>query len=231
MAHKEFFKQHDDEYQRILAESWTKANVDRLFPKSGIHYRYSNARISDLHENDEKQQQIKQELQRYVENFRDRSANWLLFLGKKGTGKTYAACAVCNELMENGIGVKYVSLPKLLMDIKNGYSSKTNVLEEYLNIPFLVIDELATKGLSDDEYRNLFVLVDERYAEEYATVFISNTEKISVLGESILDRILELVQTMSFNNTSLRQDRSLSNLFFISDQVNKNNKNNSTETR
>lgn len=181
-------------------------NLERLYPDSGVKYRYSDALLETFRAETPEQERLKAFIAGFIATF-GRSSDWFLFLGKRGTGKTHAACTICNELMADGKHVKYSSLPRLLADIKGGYGKGENKLGELIDAPLLVIDELGVIKLSEDDYRNLFILLDERYMEERATILISNAENLDFLGEAILDRLTETAKTIRFEGEGRRAKR------------------------
>ena len=147
---------------------------------------------------------LKAKIQDYVSRFTSLDDKWFVFLGSRGTGKTYAASVIANELLKAGYRVRYTSLPRLLSDIKRGYSNKNDVTEALIKADYLVIDEFGASKLSDDDYRNLFILIDSRYADGRATVVISNANDLNFLGEALVDRFVEVAEVILFQGESLR---------------------------
>lgn len=83
--------------------------IDRMLKKSGVGPRFREKRLEDL-----KDSQALQDLcRKYCDNWQEHAAKgWGLYLwGNIGAGKTHAATAVCNSLIEDHlVQVLFVNL-------------------------------------------------------------------------------------------------------------------------
>ena len=111
--------------------------------------------------------------------------NHSLFLtGPVGTGKTWAACCIGNELLEKGRAVKFVSAADLLLQIRDSFSyesgSELQVLQPLFRVEFLLLDELGDVCLdrdptaSDFAASRLLLLLDNRFRYDRVTLITSN---------------------------------------------------------
>lgn len=206
---EKFFIIPEDYGSEALAESRRKREFDRLYPESGVKYRYSAAFLSSFSADTAEQKKLKSLVEKFLREFLEsethRGMEWLVLLGRRGTGKTYAACTICNELSSMGHAAQYIALPRLLSEIKQGYGKGENRLNDFINVPFLALDELGVIRLSEDDYRNLLILLDERYAEELPTVLISNSPGLDFLGEALIDRLSEIAKIITLEGESRRR--------------------------
>lgn len=123
----------------------------------------------------------------------------VMLLGATGSGKTYLACAFGMAAVRNFLTVKYVRLPKLLVELSiarnNGTFPKT--IQQYKKPALLIIDEWLLYPLKEIEARDLLEIAEARYRKA-STIFCSQfdipgwREKIGdpILADAICDRIV-----------------------------------------
>lgn len=118
----------------------------------------------------------------------------------KGSGKTFLASCICNELMnKKAIRTRFVSASELI-DISQ--SADKNANDEYKRNPmkllheckFLVIDDLGQKNLGGEWLEDiLFKLLDDRMVNSRMTMVTSNLAIQELpFNERITDRINKL---------------------------------------
>ena len=99
----------------------------------------------------------------------------LYFYGGLGTGKTYLASAICNDLPRNGYKVAFVNYPKLCSDIRNNvteYDYVDSRMRKLRSAKILVIDDIGAESVTayirDDI---LFPILDYRMEHGQRTIF------------------------------------------------------------
>lgn len=99
----------------------------------------------------------------YAENFEQlKSENkGLMFMGTVGTGKTFAACCIANELIERGYDVWLTTMLPLLRSAGN-FSVCDSVFERVQKVDLLVLDDFGTTKNSERNLELLFEIVDTR---------------------------------------------------------------------
>jgi DNA replication protein DnaC len=118
----------------------------------------------------------------------------------KGSGKTFLASCICNELMaKNPMRTKFVSATNLLNIAKSADSTSYNEYERdpiklLCNCKLLVLDDLGQKN-TGAEWMNdiLFRIFDERYQKKLVTIVTSNIKLNSLdLDDRVVDRIYSM---------------------------------------
>jgi len=147
----------------------------------------------------------------------------LYFYGGLGTGKTYLASAMCNDLARKGYKVAFVNYPRLCSDIRNNvteYDYVDSKLRKLRRAQVLVIDDIGAESVTNyirDDI--LFPILDYRMEHKLRTIFTSNCDlnslekrmTISKSGEEdvikalrIIERIKTLCDVVAVTGTSRR---------------------------
>ena len=96
----------------------------------------------------------------------------LLLWGNVGTGKTFAAHCVCNELLQRDepVSVFITSLSRVL----NSGWDKSDTVTRIRDAPLVVFDDLGAERSSEYALENVFMMVDERYRARKPTIVTTN---------------------------------------------------------
>ena len=159
----------------------------------------------------------------YVRNFdeiKNSKNNSIAFLGQVGAGKTHLSIAIANELMNKGIGVRYMQYREGITKIKqvvNEEYSYAKEINKYKNATVLIIDDLYKSAtyrnrtgieyLNDADERAMFEIINHRYLIQ-APIIVSSEfciERLLNLDEGLNSRILDMCQghIMEFNGQEL----------------------------
>lgn len=174
-----------DERNRVNSRLWagiSKRNLDKTF--------------DDYICESPEQHKNKLKCQEYANNFpTDKS---LLMLGSVGTGKTLLACAMIDVLVDN-YKCKLTRLIDITRHLKSTWSHDSDedeqrVINAYLGLDLLIIDEVGAQFGSDTEKLFIFDIIDGRYQDMKPTILISNLDiegVKSVIGDRCVDRLRE----------------------------------------
>lgn len=171
------------ETQEIVAPKniVTLEEVERRKDRSGIPAEYSKKSTKDfdftLYNADMSLQ--KGCINDYILNYDKRyllSGNGLYIYSKEqGTGKTFLACVIGNELMSRyAKNVKFVTAQDYIEMQREKKSEQINVLK---NCGILILDDLGSEstGKKDDWTKNvIYRLVDWRVTNHLSTIYTSN---------------------------------------------------------
>lgn len=151
---------------------------------------------------------------RYVDGFSEmvEKNQGLLFYGDVGTGKSYAAACIANELMDKKIPVVMTSFVKILELIQN---SKGGEEEQYIRrmnrAKLLIVDDLGAERSTDFALEKVYNIVDSRYRAKLPMVLTTNLslrdmqECKDIRYSRIYDRIFEVCYPMEFTGPSWRK--------------------------
>ncbi|MCD6454308.1 MAG: ATP-binding protein [Candidatus Aminicenantes bacterium] len=148
-------------------------------------------------------------VQRYAEDY-PAVEGGLLIMGPSGTGKTHLAVALCKKLIEEKeVDCLFVDFREALREYSVVQQGEKR--EEYLNylssVELLVIDDFASRSMSDWEEDFIFRLVNRRYLDNrhlvLTTVFRGKTleEKI---GYRLRSRLYEMCREINIEAVDYR---------------------------
>jgi len=142
-----------------------------------------------------------------------------LFLhGPPGTGKTLLGCILLNELMlHRGRPGRFVSLTRgYFQRLRDTFSEDSEqhgqayqILEELVQVPYVVLDDLGIQRGTEWEEEVLYDLVDGRYSEERFTIVTTNQplEEIQRISRGrIYSRLVEMCHLIEMEGPDWRKE-------------------------
>ncbi len=198
--------------ERRLAYEEEQRKIDNLKQLSLIDAKSKNVRFFTYQVNEENAK-VFGIAKRYVENFPEmyRQNQGMLFWGDVGTGKSYTAAAIANELMERLHPVIMTSFVKLLQDMQ-GFDSDDGAYMNRLNMAkLLIIDDLGAERGTDFALEKVYDIIDSRYRSGKPAIFTTNLtmkqmkECTDIRYNRIYDRIFEMCYPVKFDGLSWRK--------------------------
>ncbi len=141
----------------------------------------------------------------------------LMLVGPVGTGKSFYAGAIMNELMDRGVSCVMVSAPQLVNLAMNGQSAE--LMRELDRFSLVILDDLGAERETDFSLEQLELFADARYVSGRPLIVTTNLTKAELDDRSdrrrvrILDRVREMacvpvVLTGESRRASAAQDKS-----------------------
>ena len=174
--------------------------------------RFRNFRVDDGNRD------IAQIMQKYVLQFDTMLSRnqGLLFYGDVGTGKSYAAAAIANELLYREVPIIMTSFVKILNEIMK-FDKESSVYVEQLNAAdLLVVDDLGVERGTDFSLEKVYDIVDSRYRSGKPMIVTTNVDVgqmkncTDIRYSRIYDRIFEMCYPVRFSGTAWRKKKSVS---------------------
>lgn len=155
---------------------------------------------------------ITQTCRRYVDKWGEiREKNiGLLFYGGVGTGKTFHAVAIANELISRGVGAYVVTGNEILLELGSTFD-KRQYVKRITSYPLLVIDDLGAERATDYGISEIHNVIDERWLSGKPLIVTTNVpiEQIKnpadIRAQRIYDRVLQMCHPVKFDGISQRR--------------------------
>ena len=149
---------------------------------------------------------------RYVEKFDELYANGqgLLLYGPVGTGKSYTAAVIANELMNRKHSAIMTSFIKLLQNVSS-FSGDEERIARLNRAKLLIIDDLGAERSTDTALEKVYNIIDSRYRSGKPLILTTNLSMSQIKGETdiryvrIYDRILEMCYPLKLEGLSWRK--------------------------
>jgi DNA replication protein DnaC len=129
-----------------------------------------------------------------AKHFAENPADWVLFTGTYGCGKTHLAAAIANYRVEQGHSALFIVVPDLLDHLRAAFSPNAQTsydkrFEEVRNTPLLVLDDMGTHSATPWAEEKLYQLFNHRYNARLPTIItmVDTAELHARLKSRVLD--------------------------------------------
>ncbi|WP_457639407.1 ATP-binding protein [Persephonella sp.] len=174
-----------------------KEITENIFQRMNIPRRYRDKELSNF-EPDESAGHpfVLMRIEDYINSDRYTEGKGLFIVGPPGVGKTHLAVSILKEFFRRrGIVGLFYDTRTLLFRLKSsfdGSASAREILEEVVEAPILVLDDLGSERLSDWARDILHYIIINRYNDLKPMVITSNIElKSKKIDGDILENTLE----------------------------------------
>lgn len=153
----------------------------------------------------------------YAKNFEQMKEDnvGLLFYGDVGSGKTYLAYSIANELIEREqVKVKIMNLSQVINQIqKSAFKLDSNeIIDNLSNIPLLILDDLGIERDTSYAREQVYNIINSRYLKGRPTIFTTNLSleiiqnpNIDLEYQRIYSRILEMTIPVKVTGEDFRR--------------------------
>ncbi|QPT15214.1 ATP-binding protein [Serratia rubidaea] len=187
------------EQEKISAEQVTKENaaarLRNVLGRSGICELHQSCTFDNYKVECEGQANAVSKARAYADDFGTGFTSFI-FSGSYGTGKNHMAAAIGNHLLNRGRSVLVVTVPDLMLKIRDSYgdgeTSEARLMKDLFDVDLLIIDEVGVQRENRHEFIVLNQIVDRRLAGMKPVGMLTNLnqgELTRVLGERIMDRM------------------------------------------
>lgn len=172
----------------------------------------------DTYEQTVENQKVLELSKRYVARFdlMYQKGQGILFWGDVGTGKSYTAAAIANELIQRNVSVIMTSFIKLLASTKRFELEDDDLLERLNRAKLLIIDDLGAERGTDYALEKVYDIVDSRYRTGKPMILTTNLDFADMKRCSdirynrIYDRIFEMCYPVKMEGMSWRKKGAVS---------------------
>lgn len=109
----------------------------------------------------------------------DKGLKWVTYISASGYGKTHLAVGICRKWLARGKSARYVYVPDLIMELKEGFdaeglNSYTAKMNFFKNVSLLALDDLGTENATPWVRTQLDTIIDHRYVHKLPLVVTTN---------------------------------------------------------
>ena len=139
-----------------------------------------------------------------------------LITGPTGTGKSYLACALGHQACRQGYRVRYYRAPRFFQElaVARGVGHYQRALRSLLRCDLLILDDWGTALLSEEQRRDLFEVIEDRYDRRASLITaqlpVKNWHETigdPTLADAILDRLIHNAYTITLKGESMRKKK------------------------
>lgn len=186
----------EEETRRLAAEF--KGRCERLWNNGGVHDR--ELMHWQFVDDDGGQEKAANVARRYCEKWPEmfkKNVGILLF-GPVGTGKSFLASCICNEILKQQVLVCATSFSRVMNALQSRFDGKQDILDGLGRFPLLMLDDLGSERDTSFASEQIFHVVDSRYRTKRPVLITTNLtlkqiENPENLAYSrIFDRVLEM---------------------------------------
>ena len=194
---QKYFK--DKEHRELVSR-----NTSICFDESRMEeWTFENADMSDA---------VMHKAKSYVDNWDEMKRNHIgcLFWGPVGTGKSYIAGCIANDLLKREVTVKMTNFNTIIDDIFP-LADKTEYINALASYQLLIIDDLGVERNSEYALGIIFSVIDRRIRSGRPLIITTNLPLKEIKSETMLDkrriydRILEMCTPMYVGGASKRE--------------------------
>lgn len=187
------------------------ARIQRIRDASMMESKYRDARFSSYTVADQNRK-VYQIARKYADNFPQmlKENQGLIFWGPVGTGKSFTAACIANQLLAGQIPVIMTSFVKILQNIQ-AQPDEAEYISMLNNASLLVLDDLGTERNTDYALEKVYNVIDSRSREAKPMVLTTNMTLHEMLDvediryKRIYDRIFETCLPVEVSGESFRR--------------------------
>lgn len=139
---------------------------------------------------------------KYVDNFVEmkKRGKGLLLYGTVGSGKTYIAACIANELINRGRPCLVTNFARITNTLQGMFEGKQRYLDDLNRLDLLVIDDLSAERDTSFMNEMVFNVIDARYRSGKPLIVTSNLTSEELMRPNNIDkqRIYSRVLEMCF---------------------------------
>lgn len=183
--------------QDILQQDFEKKQlkVDSLFARSAIPPRFKNVSFNNYVVDSKEKIATIDILMNFVDNLDNnlKIGRSIILSGNPGTGKTHLSIAIAKAAMTKCYTSLFTTIGDMIDKINEAGWNKATAINNYVLPDLLILDEM-TYSLNSEEQKTLFKVINKRYENLKSIIILTNlknNELKDILGERIIDRIIE----------------------------------------
>lgn len=208
-------KCQEEAYEKKMAEYEYQEEMRRIQRRrdaSMMESKYQTASFSS-YQTEPGNERAFRTARRYVDKFDTmmQENQGLIFYGPVGTGKSFTAACIANELMDRNISVIMTSFVKILQNIQGPDCDEARYIAMLNSAKLLILDDLGTERNTDFALEKVYNVIDSRVRASMPMILTTNLELKDMMDNEdirykrIYDRIFETCYPVRVSGESFRR--------------------------
>ena len=215
-------KEQEEAEKKRLKQAETEMLINRFRKEGIIDKNYLKYTFSH---DDNKNPAISRACKKYADNFSDmyRLNKGLIFCGQVGTGKTFYAGCIANEVILQARSVLMTNIPSLITKLGYSQEEKNYILNKLSCVSLLVIDDLGVERDTPYSLEKIYEIIDTRYRSGKPLIVTTNLKYKDMKTDEntsyrrIYDRILQMCHPVAVLGESRRSQKAQESSDFMND--------------
>jgi DNA replication protein DnaC len=162
---------------------------------------------------DRRNPQLSDAMKRYADNFVEfkNKGKGMLLYGDAGTGKTFYAACIANEIIEKGQRPMMTNFAQVINNVQSTWE-KQEYINDLCKYDLLIIDDLGIERQTTTVQEIVFNVIDTRYRSGLPMIITTNltpkefTKATEIGNKRIYDRIIERCLAVEVAGESRRRE-------------------------
>lgn len=192
-------REEDKRWKESEEQRKAMERIERLRNSSLIDDKLREVRLR-FFKKDQDNQKVYALAKKYVEMFEEmyEKRQGILLWGTVGTGKSFTAACIANELMDRMVPVIMTSFVKILQNIQGNTEEEKIFMNRLNDARLLIIDDLGTERNTDYALEKVYNIIDSRYRAGKPLILTTNMtvkemqDTTDIRYKRIYDRIFEM---------------------------------------
>lgn len=150
----------------------------------------------------------------YAKNFKTMldDGEGLLFFGNVGTGKTYLAAAIANDIIEQGYTARMTNFSTIDAEIKDKNGNPASYIKNLMKNDLLIIDDLDAERSTEYMQETVHNIIDRRHTTHKPMIVTTNLSSAELKNAKdrtksrIYSRLLDMTIPIGFDGKDMRVD-------------------------
>lgn len=185
--------------------------IERLRSTSMLDKTFRNSRFSRYSVRDDNKS-VYEIAVKYASDFNRmyKENQGLVLYGPCGTGKSFTAACIANELMDKERSVIMTSFVKVLQILNGKQIEETDFINSLMTVDLLIIDDLGTERDTNFALEKVYNVIDSRVRSERPMIITTNVPLEEMMGETdiryqkVYDRIFSCCYPVEVGGKSFR---------------------------
>lgn len=152
---------------------------------------------------------------KYVANFNAmrEQGTGLLLCGQVGTGKSFLAAAIANELISQGTPCLMTNFSRIISRVSEKFGGDQKYLDDLNRFDLLIIDDLGAERDSDFTWEKVMNVIDARYRAGLPIIITTNlgpkdfADRGDIRRQRVFSRLKEMCICLEVNGADRRSKK------------------------